>query len=107
MTEITHADFLRDRFGGKNWVLSRRTPNIVRRYGEDVVCISKQRYAAVEQEWRRLYGDPYDAVRRDLYMALKVVVEKHARPCFMGNPYTYEPEWSRAIAALEAEANVR
>lgn len=65
-----HLDFFHEKVGGSNWVLARRTPNIVRRYGENVICISKQRYAAIEKEYRALYGDPYDKVRAAMYLAL-------------------------------------
>jgi hypothetical protein len=67
---MTHLEFLAYRFGGSNWVLARRSPAILRRYGEDVVCVSRQRCAAVEKEYRALYGDPYDKVRAQMYMAL-------------------------------------
>lgn len=30
--------------GGSNWVVARRTPNIVARYGESVVCLSQKGY---------------------------------------------------------------
>lgn len=67
----TYLEFLHNRIGGKNWVIARRTPNIVRRYGEDVICVSRKRYAQIEREYRTLYGDPYDQVRADLYLTLK------------------------------------
>ena len=35
--------------GGKNWVLHRRTPRIVARYGEDVICLSQAGYANAER----------------------------------------------------------
>lgn len=68
---MTHLEFLRDRFGGSNWVLARRTAGIIRRYGEDVVCVSEQRYAAIEKEWRTLYGDPYDKTRAEIYIYIR------------------------------------
>jgi hypothetical protein len=34
--------------GGKKWVIARRTPRIVERYGEDVVCVSQQAYKKAE-----------------------------------------------------------
>jgi hypothetical protein len=100
-----HRQFLRDSFGGANWVLAKRTANIVRRYGESVICVSKQRYAAVEREYRALYGDPNDKTRAELYCALKEVCRLHAKPTFQGNPFTYSPEWQRALAAIDSEAN--
>lgn len=44
------ADFLRKRFG-KNWVLARRSSNIVARYGSDVVCLSPKQYAQAEDDY--------------------------------------------------------
>ena len=49
------SDFLRARVGGP-WVLARRTARIVKRYGEDVVCLSQRRYDAIRAE--------FEAVRR-------------------------------------------
>lgn len=48
------CDFLRWKFG-RNWVLARRTKNIVRRCGPDVVCLSQKQYQAALDElaaWR-------------------------------------------------------
>lgn len=101
-----HGQFLRDQFGGANWVLARRTANIVRHYGEDVKCISKRQYRKAEYEYRKLFGDPNDAVRAELYCALKALCEQHAKPVFQGNPYTYPPEWHRAFKALAADTEV-
>lgn len=33
---------------GPNWVVARRSPRIVERYGEDVVCLSQARYATLK-----------------------------------------------------------
>lgn len=71
---MTHLDFLRQEFGS-NWVVARRTPRIVQRYGEDVCCISPQRYRAAEQKYRAQYGDPYDKTRANLYCALKHAIK--------------------------------
>lgn len=43
------ADELRREFGGRNWVLSRRTKAIVERYGDDVICVSPKQYDAAER----------------------------------------------------------
>lgn len=99
---MTHVEFLRDRFGSANWVLARRTPNILRRYGDDVVCISKKQYAAVEKEWRYLYGDPYDKARAELYCVLRDL-----RDCLPLSSITSDPFRDRIDAALEAERNAR
>ena len=46
----TFVGFLNSRVGS-NWVVARRTPRVVRLYGEDVVCLSQKRYTALKQEW--------------------------------------------------------
>ena len=35
--------------GGHNWVVSRRTPRILAKYGEDVICLSPKRYREAER----------------------------------------------------------
>ncbi len=51
--KIEHQPFPLDVFhkivGGKNWVLHRRTPRIVSRYGDDVICLSLKRYEEAER----------------------------------------------------------
>jgi hypothetical protein len=42
--EIYEAEFARV-VGGGNWVIARRTPRILARYGQDVVCLSPKTYA--------------------------------------------------------------
>lgn len=44
------TDFLREKVG-QNWVLARRSPRIVRRYGDDVVCLSQRKFNALEAEY--------------------------------------------------------
>lgn len=99
---MTYLEFMRGTLGS-NWVIARRTPRILAKYGEDVVCISKQRMRALDKEFRRMYGDPYNKVSAAMYLALKALCEKHTRPCFQGDPITYEPEWQAALDALKAE----
>lgn len=100
---MTYLDFLREKIG-HNWVIARRTPNIVARYGEDVVCISKQRMRAIDKEYRALYGDPYDKVRAELYLALIAMCSRFEAT---GEVWGSDPAWLRASAALEAERNAR
>lgn len=95
-----YVDFLSNYFGGKNLVIARRTPNILARYGEDVICLSRRRYREAERAWRELYGDPYDAVRAELYQAAKVLCE--ARPT-----NAEDSLWYRLREALQAEANAK
>lgn len=46
--------------GGHNWVIAARTPNIVRQYGADVVCLSSQRYNEAERVARLRLTDGLD-----------------------------------------------
>lgn len=66
------VDFYRQRFGD-NWVLSRRTPNIIARYGNDVNCLTKKQYDAATRDYREAYGDPHDKARAGMYLALKAI----------------------------------
>jgi hypothetical protein len=36
---------------GQNWVVARRTKRIVRKYGDDVVCISQRRYSEMRRQF--------------------------------------------------------
>lgn len=36
--------------GGPRWVIARRTPRIVEKYGDDVICLTPKQY----QEYTRL-----------------------------------------------------
>lgn len=37
-------DVFHNLIGGSNWVLARKTPNILARYGTDVICLSNKKY---------------------------------------------------------------
>jgi hypothetical protein len=91
-----YLEFLEAEFG-KNWVVARRSESIVRRYGEDVTCLSQQRYAEAARRYRRLYGDPHDAVRRELYQA--------ALEAYRVMPRDAVGIAMRLSEALQAEAN--
>ena|ERR1700726_2563794 len=95
---MTITDFYRERFGS-NWVVARRTSRTVERYGDDVRCISQKQMRETEREYRREHGDPYDSVRSELYLALKVVHDRwnSGDACF-GTIIK-----DRVRAALEAE----
>lgn len=66
---MDYLAFTRERIG-PNWVIARRTPRIIAKYGEDVICISQKRMASIDKEYRALYGDPYDKPRAAMYLAL-------------------------------------
>jgi hypothetical protein len=38
------ADELSEQLGGRNWVIARRTPRIVDRYGDDVICVTPHQF---------------------------------------------------------------
>lgn len=78
MSEYT--DFINEKLG-KNWVIARRTSNIVRRYGEDVKCVSQSRYKEVENQYHAIYGDPYDKVRAQMFLALVAAYENLRETC--------------------------
>jgi hypothetical protein len=55
------GEIVKREYGTDNWVLAaRRTSSIVRRYGEDVVVLSKKKYARLEQqlEWENAPDHP-------------------------------------------------
>jgi len=54
------AEELRAQVGGENWVLHRRTPRIVERYGPDVICLSQRAYAEAERRARVARMEGYD-----------------------------------------------
>ena len=46
--------------GGTNWVIARRTPNILARYGDDVICLSKKHYKDAERLARLALTEGFD-----------------------------------------------
>lgn len=44
------CDFMQQSVGAK-WVVARRTPRIIAKYGDDVVCLSPSRYRALSAEY--------------------------------------------------------
>lgn len=46
---IATAEELARELGSPKWVIARRTPAIVQRYGEDVVCVTPVQYEAAER----------------------------------------------------------
>lgn len=47
------AGWLKERVGGRRWVVARRAARVVARYGHDVVCFSPQQYDALRAEYVR------------------------------------------------------
>ena len=58
---------------GRNWVIARRTPRIVERYGPDVICLSQAKYASAEARAieARGWARPCELVIRDLVDNIK------------------------------------
>lgn len=54
-TQPSFSEFLHRKVG-RNWVIARRTPSILARYGSDVVTFSKKQFAALEDEYERQTG---------------------------------------------------
>lgn len=48
---MTRADYISEKLGSRNWIIAKRTKNILRRHGNDVVCISDKRYATIVKEY--------------------------------------------------------
>jgi len=51
MPRPSFSDWLKQK-GYKNWVVfTRRTPRIVRKYGDDVQVLTPRRYSELRKEW--------------------------------------------------------
>lgn len=87
-------------------MLARRTRHIVARYGQDVICVSKQRLVQIEKEYRKLYGDPYDKPRAAMYMALLAAQSELSA---IADYHACVPDsvLDQIQAAIEAEQNAR
>jgi hypothetical protein len=48
--EYATPDEIAAYLGTRNWVVTRRTPKIIARYGEDVVCLSGKKFRAMQAE---------------------------------------------------------
>lgn len=68
--DIKHAsvDELNAHFGTHNWVIARRTKNIVAKYGDNVVCVTQAAYTRAEQAIykKRGWARPAEKVMREL-----------------------------------------
>lgn len=96
-------DFLKDRFGGK-WVVTRRTPRMIARYGDDTTFVSPGRMVLARRDYRTLYGDPDDPVRAELYLALLECAQT-IRDCGAVD-WARHPLSTRVSDALEAETRI-
>ena len=47
---MNFTDMVQKEYGTRNWVLARRTKNILARYGTDVVTLSKKQYRELEAD---------------------------------------------------------
>ena len=48
---MTRADYISEKLGSRNWIIAKRTKNVLRRHGDDVVCISSKRYAEIQKAY--------------------------------------------------------
>lgn len=104
------SDFLREK-AGPNWVLARRTVRIVEKYGDDVVCLSRQKYQALVDEYEittgfsanGFQGEPCDRIKAaslDLLVALKYLVAESPSDMDAGyNPHAAPLALARAAIA--------
>lgn len=68
-------EFMRAKVG-RNWVLARRTPSIVRRYGEDVICLSPAKYKALQAAFDA-QAPSVDNAARAMLVALKAMYGRY------------------------------
>ena len=70
-------DEMRAAIGGRNWVVARRTPRIVERYGSDVICLSQAKYASAEARAieARGWARPVELLLRDVIKPLDLYPE--------------------------------
>lgn len=47
---MTLTDLIEREYGGRGWVVARRTANIVRKYGEDVICLSPKKMRRLKKQ---------------------------------------------------------
>lgn len=59
-TKTKFTELVEREHGSSNWVLARRTASILRRYGPDVVTLSKKEYRRLEDllEWESAPAHP-------------------------------------------------
>lgn len=67
-----YLEFLKRELG-PNYVIARRTPRIIDKYGTDVNCITPTRHAEVTRQYRMLHGREYDEARAAMYVALNQI----------------------------------
>jgi hypothetical protein len=84
----TFSKYLEEHVGPK-WVLARRTKRIVAKYGEETVCLSPARMAALERAYERetgfaaygMPGEPCDALKmaaRKMHRLLVEITRDHS-----------------------------
>lgn len=75
----TFGEMVKRKYGSANWVLARRTAAVVRRYGNDVVTLSKKQYRCLEDqlEWENAPDHPAAA------LITKLVAEQYPAAGFI------------------------
>lgn len=87
MTYTTMVDYMNATVGrGRNWVVARRSPRVVAKYGEDVVCLSAARYATL----KALYDAQLPNPKRDAALYARTAMDI-ARKLIEKLPEGYAP----------------
>ena len=80
---MTFTEFMRREIGS-NWVIARRTKNIVRGYGEDVVTLSHKQYKELELKWKIETADEHPACKiLDLFILTDVPLSGAGIVCIL------------------------
>lgn len=53
---MAFVDWIADQLGSRNWVVARRSPRIVRKYGDDVIALSQKRYSQFADKYAAAFG---------------------------------------------------
>lgn len=69
LTEPPFHLFIIERIGPK-WVMGRRWTDRLKRQYPDSVLVTPKQYKAIEADYRRAHGHPYDPTRAAMYKAL-------------------------------------
>ena len=90
--------------GGRPWVIARRTPRIIERYGASVICVSPKGYAKAEARAiaTRGWARPVEIALRDLVDLLERTYPD--QPALSPESLCIQPAY---VAALEVLARAR
>lgn len=69
MNRPSFAQFMNTRCG-PGWVVAARTDRFVAKYGDQVPTISSEAFRGLLRTYATAWGDPYDDIRAEMYVAL-------------------------------------